>query len=40
MVCSRQAQKEIAETLGVHASVSTPTWADHAYSEGLEDPHR
>jgi hypothetical protein len=32
MVCSRQAQKEIAETLGVHASVSTPTWADHAYS--------
>jgi hypothetical protein len=32
MVCARDAQKEIAETLGVHASVSTPTWADHAYS--------
>ena len=32
MVCAREAQKEIAETLGVHASVSTPTWADHAYS--------
>jgi hypothetical protein len=32
MVCAREAQREIAETLGVHASVSTPTWAGHAYS--------
>jgi hypothetical protein len=32
MVCAREAQKEIAETLGVRASVSTPTWADHTYS--------
>jgi hypothetical protein len=32
MVCAREAQKEIAETLGVHASVSKPTWAGHAYS--------
>lgn len=32
MVCAREAQKEIAETLGVRASVSRPTWADHAYS--------
>jgi hypothetical protein len=32
MVCSRQAQKEIAETLGERASVSRPTWSGHAYS--------
>ena len=32
MVCSPKAQKEIAETLGVKATVSTPTWVDHAYS--------
>jgi hypothetical protein len=32
MVCAREAQKEIAETLGVHASVSKPTWTGHAYS--------
>jgi hypothetical protein len=32
MVCARDAQREIAETLGVHASVSTPTWVNHAYS--------
>jgi hypothetical protein len=32
MVCTPKAQKEIAETLGVRASVSTPTWIDHAYS--------
>ncbi|HXY29023.1 MAG TPA: hypothetical protein VEH82_12165 [Acidimicrobiales bacterium] len=32
MVCSPKAQKEIAETLGVRASVSTPTWSGHAYS--------
>lgn len=32
MVCAREAQREIAETLGVRASVSTPTWVGHAYS--------
>ena len=32
MVCAREAQRDIAETLGVRASVSTPTWVDHAYS--------
>jgi hypothetical protein len=32
MVCAREAQSEIAQTLGVRASVSTPTWIDHAYS--------
>lgn len=32
MVCGREAQREIAETLGVRASVSKPTWVNHAYS--------
>jgi len=32
MVCAREAQRDIAETLGVRASVSTPTWVGHAYS--------
>jgi hypothetical protein len=32
MVCAREAQKDIAETLGVRASVSKPTWTEHAYS--------
>jgi hypothetical protein len=32
MVCIPKTQREIAETLGVRASVSTPTWIDHAYS--------
>ncbi|HXZ62980.1 MAG TPA: hypothetical protein VEG62_09570 [Acidimicrobiales bacterium] len=32
MVCSPKAQKEIDETLGVKATVSKPTWVDHAYS--------
>jgi hypothetical protein len=32
MVCAREAQREIAETLGVRASVSRPKWVDHAYS--------
>jgi hypothetical protein len=32
MVCSPKAQSEIAQTLGVQASVSTPTWVNHAYS--------
>lgn len=32
MVCAREAQREIAETLGVRASVATPTWVNHTYS--------
>lgn len=32
MVCAAKAQTEIAETLGLRAYVSTPTWVDHAYS--------
>ena len=32
LVCSREAQSDIAQTLGVRASVSTPTWIAHAYS--------
>jgi hypothetical protein len=32
MVCQREAQREINETLGVKASVSRPTWVDHTYS--------
>ena len=32
MVCTREAQREIAQTLGVRASVSTPTWIEHTYS--------
>ena len=32
MVCAREAQREIAQTLGVRASVSRPTWVDHIYS--------
>jgi hypothetical protein len=32
MVCIPRTQREIAETLGVRAAVSTPTWIDHAYS--------
>jgi hypothetical protein len=32
MVCSATAQREIAEVLGVRASVSRPTWVNHAYS--------
>jgi hypothetical protein len=32
MVCAREAQKDITEVLGVHASVSKPTWAGHTYS--------
>jgi hypothetical protein len=31
-VCAREAQSDIAQTLGLRASVSTPTWIDHAYS--------
>ena len=32
MVCQPKVQREINETLGVRASVSTPTWIDHTYS--------
>jgi len=32
MVCSKKAQHEIAEVLGVTASVQTPTWLRHLYA--------
>ncbi|HLX88693.1 MAG TPA: hypothetical protein VKR22_09610, partial [Acidimicrobiales bacterium] len=32
MVCAAEAQKELASPLGLHAVVTTPTWADHLYS--------
>jgi len=32
MVCIPKTQKEINEALGLRASVSKPTWRDHAYS--------
>jgi hypothetical protein len=32
MVCQPKVQREIAETLGVRATVTTPTWVDHEYS--------
>ncbi len=32
MVCSREAQKDMAGTLGVNAVVSKPTWVNHAYA--------
>jgi hypothetical protein len=32
MVCSPKAHQEIAQTLGLRASVSAPTWINHAYS--------
>jgi hypothetical protein len=32
MVCASEARKIIASGLGVTATVSTPTWADHVYS--------
>jgi hypothetical protein len=32
MVCAKKAAGEVAEILGVTASVTTPTWADHLYS--------
>ncbi len=31
-VCGSDAQKELATVLGVHATVSTPTWVDHRYA--------
>ena len=32
MVCSKEAQHDLAATLGVTATVGAPTWADHRYS--------
>jgi len=32
MICSKEAQTDIAASLGVTATVSTPTWVDHVYS--------
>ncbi len=32
MVCSPQAEKELAATLGVSAVIERPTWIDHLYS--------
>jgi hypothetical protein len=36
MVCQKKASGEIAQVLGVKATVSTPTWADDLYSCGYE----
>jgi hypothetical protein len=38
-VCSDQAQRDIAETLGVKADVQTPTWVDHLYSCQYQYPN-
>jgi hypothetical protein len=38
-VCSSQAQRDIAETLGVKADVQTPTWVDHLYSCHYQYPN-
>jgi len=32
MVCSKEARTDIAASLGVTATVSTPTWVNHMYS--------
>ena len=32
MICSDEAQKDIAASLGVKATVSTPTWVDDVYA--------
>jgi hypothetical protein len=32
MVCSTEAQKDMATVLGVKAEVSTPNWVDHRYA--------
>ena len=34
MVCAEEAAAEIAQVVGVKASVTAPTWADHLYSCG------
>jgi hypothetical protein len=32
MICSTEAQTDIASSLGLKATVSAPTWIDHVYS--------
>jgi hypothetical protein len=32
MVCSAEAEKELASTLGVYAVIGRPTWINHVYS--------
>ncbi len=32
MVCSKEAEKELAATLGVSAVIGRPQWTDHLYS--------
>ena len=32
MICSTEAQEDIAASLGVTAKVSAPTWVDHVYA--------
>lgn len=32
MICSKEAQTDIAASIGVTATVSPPTWVDHVYS--------
>jgi hypothetical protein len=32
MVCSKEAQRDIAAPLGVTAAVTAPTWQDHVYA--------
>jgi hypothetical protein len=32
MICSKEAQTDIASSLGVKATVSAPTWVNHTYS--------
>jgi hypothetical protein len=32
MICSREAKRDIAASLGLQAVVSQPTWVDHVYS--------
>lgn len=39
MVCTREAQKNIAETLGITAKVSKPTWVHQAYSCRYQYPN-
>jgi hypothetical protein len=40
MICATEAQRDIAESLGVTASrLTTPTWVDHVYSCTYEYPN-
>jgi hypothetical protein len=38
-VCAHEAQKDIAEVLGVTATVQTPTWVGHLYSCRYQYPN-